>query len=225
MSEGDHRHIPLSQYQALPLPEMQQRAEQFFDLMRRRRSVRAFSERPVDRSIIEKCLLTAGRAPSGANQQPWKFVVVSNPELKRTIRLAAEEEEREFYAGGASEEWLDALKPLATDAEKPFLDHAPYLIVIFSENYGVDDEGNKIKHYYVRDSVGIATGILITAIHNAGLASLTHTPSPMRFLNQILDRPKNETPTMILVVGYPEEGVTVPDIDKKGLDEIAVFKS
>jgi iodotyrosine deiodinase len=225
MNNGEYKHIPLSQYQALPLSEMQQRAEQFFDLMKRRRSVRAFSDRPVDRAIIEKCLLTAGRAPSGANQQPWKFVVVSNPELKRTIRLAAEEEEREFYAGGASEEWLNALKPLATDAEKPFLEHAPYLIVIFSENYGIDAEGNKIKHYYVRDSVGIATGMLITAIHNAGLASLTHTPSPMRFLNQILDRPKNETPTMILVVGYPEEGVTVPDIDKKGLDEIAVFKS
>lgn len=225
MSTTDYKPIPLRQYQEIPAAEMQKRADDFFGLMKKRRSVRAFSDRPVEREIIERCLLTAGRAPSGANQQPWKFVVVTNPELKRTIRLAAEEEEREFYAGGASEEWLDALKHLATDAEKPFLEQAPYLIVIFSENYGVDDQGNKIKHYYVRDSVGIATGMLITAIHNAGLASLTHTPSPMRFLNEILDRPKNETPTMILVVGYPEEGVTVPDIEKKSLEEIAVFKT
>ncbi|MCW8943635.1 MAG: nitroreductase family protein [Sedimenticola sp.] len=224
MSEQAYNAIPLTQYQVLTPAEMKKRTDDFFALMKKRRSVRAFSDQPVDRNIIEKCLLTAGRAPSGANQQPWKFVVVSNPELKRTIRLAAEEEEREFYAGGASEEWLDALKPLATDAEKPFLEHAPYLIVIFSENYGIDEQGNKIKHYYVRDSVGIATGMLITAIHNAGLVSLTHTPSPMRFLNQILDRPKNETPTMILVVGYPEEGVTVPDIEKKSLDQIALFK-
>ncbi len=223
MSEQAYNAIPLTQYQVLTPAEMKKRTEDFFALMKKRRSVRAFSDQPVDRNIIEKCLLTAGRAPSGANQQPWKFVVVSNPELKRTIRLAAEEEEREFYAGGASEEWLDALKPLATDAEKPFLEHAPYLIVIFSENYGIDEQGKKIKHYYVRDSVGIATGMLITAIHNAGLVSLTHTPSPMRFLNQILDRPKNETPTMILVVGYPEEGVTVPDIEKKSLDQIALF--
>ncbi|MCW8890904.1 MAG: nitroreductase family protein [Sedimenticola sp.] len=224
MSDQTYKAIPLDHYQPLPPSEMQQRADEFFVQMKKRRSVRAFSDRQVPRAVIETCLLTAGRAPSGANQQPWKFVVVSNPELKRTIRLAAEAEERAFYAGGASEAWLDALKPLATDAEKPFLEHAPYLIVIFSENYGLDEQGNKIKHYYVRDSVGIATGLLITAIHNAGLVSLTHTPSPMRFLNKLLDRPKNETPTMILVVGYPEEGVTVPAIEKKSLEEIAIFK-
>ncbi|PLX62477.1 nitroreductase family protein [Sedimenticola selenatireducens] len=223
MTDHLYRQVPL-EFIELPPSKMQQRADEFLEFMKRRRSIRAFSDRPVDRKVIEQCLRTAGRAPSGANQQPWKFVVVSDPELKRTIRLAAEEEEREFYSGGASEEWLDALKPLATNAEKPFLEYAPYLIVIFSENYGIDEAGKKIKHYYVRDSVGIATGMLITAIHNAGLASLTHTPSPMRFLNQILDRPKNETPTMILVVGYPEAGVGVPDIEKKSLDEIAVFK-
>lgn len=223
MTDHRYKQVPLA-FIELPPDEMRQRAEGFFELMKRRRSVRAFSDRPVDRQVIEQCLLTAGRAPSGANQQPWKFVVVSNPELKRTIRLAAEAEEHEFYSGGASEEWIDALKPLATNAEKPFLEYAPYLIVIFSENYGVDEASKKVKHYYVRDSVGIATGMLITAIHNAGLASLTHTPSPMRFLNRILDRPKNETPTMILVVGYPEEGTRVPDIEKKSLDQIAVFK-
>lgn len=225
MSDDSHQPIPLDQYQEYSATEMQQRADCFLEQMKRRRSVRAFSDRPVDRKIIETCLLAAGRAPSGANQQPWKFVVVSNPALKRHIRLAAEEEERVFYQGGASEEWLDALKPLATDAEKPFLERAPYLIVIFSQNYAIDADGNRIKHYYVRDSVGIATGMLITAIHNAGLASLTHTPSPMRFLNQILERPKNETPTMILVVGYPEEGATVPAIEKKALDQIVVFKA
>ena len=223
MTDHLYRQVPL-EFIELPPSKMRQRADEFLEFMKRRRSIRSFSDRPVDRKVIEQCLRTAGRAPSGANQQPWKFVVVSDPGLKRTIRLAAEEEEREFYSGGASEEWLDALKPLATNAEKPFLEYAPYLIVIFSENYGIDEAGKKIKHYYVRDSVGIATGMLITAIHNAGLASLTHTPSPMRFLNQILDRPKNETPTMILVVGYPEAGVRVPDIEKKSLDEIAVFK-
>jgi len=223
MTDHLYKQIPL-EFIELPPSKMQQRADEFFELMKRRRSIRAFSDRPVDRQVIEQCLLTAGRAPSGANQQPWKFVVVGDPELKRTIRLAAEAEEREFYSGGASEEWIDALRPLATNAEKPFLEHAPYLIVIFSENYGMNEVGKKVKHYYVRDSVGIATGMLITAVHNAGLASLTHTPSPMRFLNRILDRPKNETPTMILVVGYPEEGVRVPDIEKKSLDDIAVFK-
>ena len=224
MSDADDAQIPLPGYREYPPEEMLERAKSFFDQMKRRRSVRSFSSRPVDRQVIEECLLTAGRAPSGANQQPWTFVVVSNAKIKQTIRLAAEEEEREFYAGGASDEWLDALKPLATDAEKPFLEIAPYLIVIFCQNYGIDDEGNKVKHYYVRDSVGIASGILITALHNVGLACLTHTPSPMRFLNKILDRPKNETPTMILVVGYPEEGVQVPKISKKALEEIAVFK-
>ena len=224
MSDSEYKHIPLTGYQEYPPEEMLQRARAFHEEMKHRRTVRDFSDRPVDRKVIEECLLAAGRAPSGANQQPWQFVVVTDPEIKHTIRLAAEEEEREFYDGGAGDEWLDALKPLATDAEKPFLEIAPYLIVIFRENYGIDEDGNKIKHYYVRDSVGIATGMLITALHKAGLATLTHTPSPMRFLNDILDRPKNEIPTMILVAGYPKEGVLVPDIEKKSLGEIATFK-
>lgn len=224
MSESEYKHIPLAGYQEYPPEEMLERAQAFHEDMKRRRTIRDFSDRPVDRKIIEECILTAGRAPCGANQQAWHFVVVTDPELKHTIRIEAEKEEREFYEGGAGDEWLDALKPLATDADKPFLERAPYLIVIFRENYGLDEDGNKIKHYYVRDSVGIATGMLITAVHNAGLASLTHTPSPMRFLNEILDRPKNELPTMILVVGYPEEDVLVPDITKKSLDEIATFK-
>ena len=219
----DYPQIPLPAYREYPVEDMLERSRIFRQQMSNRRSVRSFSDRPVDRRIIENCLLAAGSAPSGANQQPWRFVVVSNPGIKRRIRLGAEAEERKFYAGAASDEWLSALKPLATGAEKPFLETAPYLIVIFRENYRLDESGNKIKHYYVRDSVGIATGILITAIHNAGLVSLTHTPSPMQFLNQILGRPRNETPTMILVVGYPAEGTRVPAIQRKTLDEIALF--
>ncbi|KAA3628931.1 MAG: nitroreductase family protein [Proteobacteria bacterium] len=202
---------------------MLERAEQFYRAVKRRRSVRDFSDRPVDRRVIEQCLLAAGTAPSGANMQPWTFVVVSDPAVKRRIRHAAEEEERKFYAGAASEEWLEALAPLGTDADKPFLDQAPYLIVIFRQKWGVDGDGNKIKHYYVHDSVGIATGILITALHNAGLATLTHTPSPMNFLGEVLERPGNESATMIVVVGYPQQGTRVPKISKKSLDEIAVF--
>ncbi len=216
--------IPLPAYQEYSPEEMIRRSRAFLQQMSNRRSVRTFSDRPVDREIIENCLLTAGSAPSGANQQPWKFVVVTDHAIKRRIRLAAEEEERQFYAGSASEEWLSVLKPLDTGPQKPFLETAPYLIVIFRENYALDDMGNKIKHYYVRDSVGIATGMLITAIHHAGLVSLTHTPSPMQFLNRILDRPKNETPTMILVVGYPADGTMVPSIEKKKLDDIAIFR-
>lgn len=215
--------VPLPAYHEYPVEDMLSRSSAFLRQMSGRRSVRSFSDREVDREVIENCLLAAGTAPSGANQQPWKFVVVTDQAIKRRIRLAAEEEERRFYSESASEAWLSALKPLATGPQKPFLETAPYLIVIFRENYGVDDLGNKIKHYYVRDSVGIATGFLITAIHTAGLVSLTHTPSPMQFLNQILERPKNETPTMILVVGYPAEGVMVPSIQKKKLDDIATF--
>lgn len=223
MNDDKYPQIPLSSYREYPLREMLNRSEAFLQQMRGRRSVREFSDRPVDRGVIENCLLAAGSAPSGANQQPWKFVVVADLDIKHRIRLAAEEEERRFYSESASDEWLSALKPLATGPQKPFLETAPYLIVIFRENYGLDDKGNKIKHYYVRDSVGIATGILITAIHNVGLVSLTHTPSPMQFLNQILQRPKNETPTMILVVGYPADKVRVPSIQKKALDDIATF--
>jgi nitroreductase len=215
--------IPHTDYKEYTVEEMRQRARSFYEDMKRRRTVRDFSDRPVPREVIENCLLTAGTAPNGANKQPWHFTVVSDPEVKKEIRKAAEEEEREFYQNRATDEWLEALAPLGTDADKPFLEEAPYLIAIFSESYGIKENGEKETHYYVKESVGIATGMLITAIHNVGLASLTHTPSPMGFLNKILDRPDNERPFLLLVVGYPKEGVKVPDITKKSLDEIASF--
>ena len=215
--------IPLPQYHELTEDEMKQRSAAFYADMRRRRTVRDFTARPVPQEIIETCLLAAGTAPNGANMQPWHFVVVSSPAIKRQIREAAEAEEREFYSGRAPEEWLDALAPLGTDASKPFLEIAPYLIVVFAQNYGQLPDGKKIKHYYVTESVGIATGVLITAIHQAGLVSLTHTPSPMNFLSTILNRPPNERPFLILAVGYPAAGVRVPAITKKTLDEIATF--
>ncbi|MGH7599639.1 MAG: nitroreductase family protein, partial [bacterium] len=173
--------------------------------------------------VIEDCLLTAGSAPSGANLQPWHFVVVSESAIKRLIREAAEKEEREFYHGRAPQEWLEALAPLGTDEHKPYLETAPYLIVIFAQSYGLLPDGRKVKNYYVTESVGIATGMLITAIHHAGLVSLTHTPNPMGFLNQALGRPENERPIMILVVGYPADDAVVPEIGKKSLQEIATF--
>jgi nitroreductase len=214
----------VSGYRAVDPEEMKQRAEAFRDRMRLRRTVRQFADRPVPREVIDDCIRAAATAPSGANQQPWHFVVVADPELKREIRLGAEEEERAFYHGKAPQEWLDALAPLGTDEHKPFLETAPYLIAIFAESYGELPDGQKVKHYYVQESVGIATGILIAAVHNAGLVSLTHTPSPMRFLNQILDRPVRERPFLILVVGYPADDATVPRITKKALDEIATSK-
>ncbi|GMR13343.1 MAG: nitroreductase family protein [Gemmatimonadota bacterium] len=220
-SEG--RFIPLPAYEERPVDEMRDRARAFYDEMRNRRTVRHFSDRTVPRDIIESCLLTAGTAPNGANRQPWHFVVVSDAGVKRRIRLAAEEEEEAFYSGRAPDEWVEVLAPLGTDARKPFLERAPYLIVIFAESYAVGEEGDHTKNYYVTESVGIATGMLITAIHRAGLVSLTHTPSPMAFLNEILGRPKNERPFLILVVGYPEEDAEVPDITKKSLGEIATF--
>jgi iodotyrosine deiodinase len=199
------------------------RAVAFRDLMRTRRTVRHFSDRPVARDVIEQCVLTAGGAPSGANLQPWHFVIVGDPAVKRRIREAAEAEEREFYANRAPREWLDALAPLGTDADKPFLETAPWLIAIFSQSYGLLPDGRKVKNYYVPESVGIATGMLITAIHYAGLVSLTHTPSPMGFLNTILGRPANEKPFLLLVVGHPADNAMVPDIVKKDLAEIATF--
>jgi nitroreductase len=215
--------VPLSAYREYPPEEMLQRARVFRAEMRRRRSVRQFSDRPVSRAIIEECLRTAGSAPSGANLQPWHFVVVSDSALKHRIREAAEEEERAFYDSRATQEWLDALAPLGTDAQKPFLETAPYLIVIFAQSYTVLPDGQQRKHYYVQESVGIATGMLITALHHAGLATLTHTPSPMRFLNDILERPANERPFLVLVVGYPAEEARVPRITKKELNEIVTF--
>ncbi len=217
------RVVPLTSYCECPPQQMKERAAAFRADMQRRRSVREFSSRPVAREVIEECLLAAGSAPSGANMQPWSFVVVGDPAVKRRIREAAEEAEREFYHAKAPDEWIEALSPLGTNEQKPFLEAAPYLIVIFAQTYGVLPGGLKRKHYYVRNSVGIATGILIAAIHNAGLVCLPYTPSRMDFLNRILARPENEQPFLILVVGYPAEGAMVPDISKKPLDEIARF--
>lgn len=214
---------PLSSYMEYPVDEMKQRASSFRKEMQRRRTVRQFSDRPVLREIIEECLLAAGTAPNGANLQPWHFVVVSDPKVKHEIRLAAEEEEKEFYNRRAPQEWLDALAPLGTDENKPFLEIAPYLIVIFGKNHSELPDGRKVKNYYVNESVGIATGILITAIHNAGLVSLTHTPSPMGFLNNILNVPSDEKPFLLLITGYPAEDAEVPVIQKKSLQEIVTF--
>ena len=213
----------LPDYREYPIQEMARRAAEFYAELRRRRSVRHFSERAVPRAVIEDCLRAAGSAPSGANMQPWTFVAVSDPAVKRRIREGAEEQERALYERRASEEWLDALAPLGTDAHKPFLEQAPYLIAVFCQRYALAKDGSPIKHYYVTESVGIATGMLVAAIHHAGLAALTYTPSPMRFLGAILERPPNERPFLLLAVGYPAEDATVPDIKKKPLDEIAVF--
>lgn len=221
MKTGEHQ--PYSDYQEYPVAEMQRRADEFLAEIRRRRSVRAFSDRPVPRTIIEAALLAAGTAPNGANLQPWHFVVVSDPAVKQRIRSAAEEEERAFYRERAPQEWLDTLAPLGTDEHKPFLESAPYLIAIFAQPYGFDDAGRKVKHYYVTESVGIATGFLIAALHHAGLATLTHTPSPMGFLNAILGRPEHERPFLLLVVGYPAPDVQVPVITKKPLAALATF--
>lgn len=212
-------------YQEFPIEEMRERAKAFYANIKRRRTIRDFSDRPVPRDLIETCLLAAGTAPSGANLQPWQFVVISDPDIKHKIREAAEEEEREFYNGRAPEEWLEALAPLGTDANKEFLTIAPYLIAVFAKSYDVLPSGKKVKNYYVTESVGLATGTLITALHEAGLASLTHTPSPMGFLNEVLNRPKNERPLMLLVVGYPADDCQVPvkAMEKKQLEQIATF--
>ena len=216
----DYPTVPLDQYREYPVDEMRARVEEFYADIDRRRTVREFADKPVPRDIIETAIRATGTAPSGANLQPWHFVVVSGAETKRRIREAAEVEEREFYEHRASAEWLAALEPLGTDSDKPFLETAPYLIAIFLQKYGHLEDGRKVKQYYATESVGLATGLLIAAVHHAGLASLTHTPSPMGFLNEILDRPKNETPFLLLVVGYPEEGCEVPDIERKSVDEI-----
>ena len=215
--------VPLPAYQGYSIEEMKRHAAEFYSEIRRRRTVREYSNRPVPREVIEDCLRAAGTAPSGANMQPWHFVVVGDAAIKQKIRVEAEKEEYDFYHNKAPQEWLDALAPLGTNEDKPFLETAPYLIVIFAQSYGVLPDGRKMKHYYAQESVGIATGILITAIHQAGLVSLTHTPNPMRFLNDVLDRPSHERPFLILVVGYPAEDATVPSISKKPLEEIATF--
>ncbi len=206
-----------------PPDEMRARAYEFYEKMKRRRSVRDFSVTVPPREVLEHCLLTAGTAPNGANLQPWHFVVVSDPAVKAEIRKAAEAEEKAFYGGRAPDDWLEALAPLGTDANKPFLETAPYLIAVFAQTYGLREDGRKVKHYYATESVGIATGLLVTALHHAGLACLTHTPSPMGFLNTILNRPPNERPFVLLVVGYPADGAQVPRITKKTLSQLATF--
>jgi iodotyrosine deiodinase len=215
--------VPLLNYREYPIEEMRRRLNDFYTDIDRRRTVRDFSDRPVPRDIIETALKAASTAPSGANLQPWHFAVVSGPATKRKIRLAAEAEEREFYTHRASEEWLAALQPLGTDDQKPFLETAPYLIAVFLQKFGELPDGRKVKHYYPAESTGLAAGMLITALHTAGLATLTHTPSPMKFLNEILGRPKSERPFLLLVVGYPADDARVPDIKRKSLEEFASF--
>lgn len=213
-------HIPLD-YTELRETEMQERADAFYELMRRRRSVRSFSDRPVSRHLIERAIQTAGTAPSGAHRQPWRFVAVDDPEIKHRIRVAAEEEEYASYHGRMSDEWLEALAPLGTDWRKPFLEVAPWIVVCFAESFGYDEAGRRVKNYYVQESCGIACGFFIAALHHMGLATLTHTPSPMRFLNEILGRPDNERPYILFPVGYPAADATVPDLQRKPLEEVA----
>ncbi len=213
------KFVPLSTHREYPADEMIERAAEFYLEVSRRRTVREFSSRPVDRTIIDNCLRAAGTAPSGANLQPWHFVIVTDPDIKQQIRKAAEAEERDFYEHRAPREWLEALEPLGTDSNKPFLETAPVLIAIFVQNSGTRPNGTPIKHYYAVESVGLASGILITGLHHSGLATLTHTPSPMRFLNEILGRPANERPFLLLVVGYPADNAEVPDIGRKSLND------
>lgn len=214
-----YRPIPLK-FESYAAEEMRRRADDFYELMQRRRSVRDFSDRGVDRYLIERAIATAGTAPSGAHRQSWRFVAIDDPDIKKEIREAAEEEERKSYQNRMSAEWLEALRPLGTDWRKPFLETAPWLIVCFAERYGVDAEGQRRKNYYVQESCGIACGLFIAALHHMGLATLTHTPSPMRFLNEILDRPDNEHPYILFPVGYPADDAEVPDLSRKSVDEI-----
>ena len=210
-------------FNELSISEMQSRAQSFLARMSTRRTVRDFSDRSVPKEIIEQALATAGSAPSGANRQPWHFAVAGTNEAKRRIRIGAEEEEHEFYNRRAPKEWLDALKPFGTDERKPFLEIAPWIITVFAKKIELDEDNQKQKNYYVTESVCIATGLLIAALHNAGLATLTHTPSPMKFLNEIFDRPVSEKPLMLVVTGYPSEGVKVPSIKRKSLEQISSF--
>lgn len=214
--------IPL-EYSEKNSDDMVLKSQNFYQEMKRRRTIRDFSDRPVPEEVIQNAIRVAGTAPNGANLQPWHFVVVSNREIKKKIREAAEEEERAFYRQRATKEWLQALEHLGTDENKPFLEMAPYLIVVFLKKFTFDDNDNKIKNYYPLESVGIATGMLITALHLSGLVTLTHTPSPMGFLNKVLDRPSNEKPFLILVAGYPAKDAKVPKISKYDLEDIATF--
>jgi iodotyrosine deiodinase len=215
------RFVPL-RFGRLAADEQVARSRAFLEEMRQRRTVRAFSRKSVPYELVENAIATAGTAPSGAHQQPWTFVVVSDPALKRRMREAAEEEERRSYEGRMSDEWLEALRPLGTDWRKPHIEEAPYVVVVFEQAYGRRPDGTKIKHYYVKESVGIAVGLLLASLHRAGLATLTHTPSPMGFLRDLLERPNNERPYVLVPVGYPAEDCTVPDLERKPLDEILI---
>ncbi|MFT4629590.1 MAG: iodotyrosine deiodinase [Arenicella sp.] len=212
--------IPLN-FKPLSDQRMLQESEQFYQNIKRRRTVRDFSEQSVDRAVVENAVRAAGTAPSGAHKQPWHFAIIANPAVKKIIRIAAEGEEREFYEGKAPQAWLDDLKVFETNAQKSFLETAPYLIAVFLERNTIDADGTKHKNYYMPESVGIATGMLLTALHTSGLATLTHTPSPMKFLNEILGRPSNEKPYMLIVTGHPAQNATVPDITRKPFDKIA----
>jgi nitroreductase len=203
--------------------ELIERSKEFYTMMQKRRTVRDFSARPVPRELIEHCLSAAGTAPSGANLQPWHFVAISDPDVKREIRIAAEAEEKEFYEHRAPKAWLEALAPLGTDWHKPFLETAPWLVAVFAQPFRILSDGTRSPTYYAIESVGIATGILVTAVHSCGLASLTHTPSPMGFLNRILKRPSHEKPFLLLVVGHPAQDARVPDISRKPLAKISSF--
>jgi iodotyrosine deiodinase len=222
-NQGSPQFVPLTTYRSYPQNEMETRAQEFYEELARRKTIREFSSEPVSRKVIEQCILAAGTAPSGANHQPWHFAVISDPSLKARIRVEAEIEEREFYDRRAPQEWKDALAPLGTDTNKPFLEIAPYLIAIFGQKNTLMDDGTTVKNYYVPESVSIATGFLIAALHHAGLATLTHTPSPMGFLNELLGRPDNEKPYILLVVGHPADDCKVPNIRKKSLSDIASF--
>ncbi len=219
-------YTSLTGYSEYSEDEMFMRAQGVLQVLNSRRTIRDFSDTPVPQKIIETCIAAAGTAPSGANHQPWHFVAISNPEIKRKIRMAAEEEEKAFYAGKASDEWLDALGPLGTDPDKPFLETAPWLIAVFAQRRGGVEVGMDKKNYYITESVGIATGMLITALHSAGLGTLTHTPAPMGFLTDICERPKTEKPFVLMVVGYPAKNATVPKhaLIKKSIQDISTFK-
>ena len=219
---SDEAFIPY-QPERLALETMHERARQFHELMESRRSVRFFSDEDVPRELIERAIMTASSAPSGAHRQPWRFVAVSDPAIKREIRLAAEEEERISYAERMPADWLEAVKPMGTNWQKPYLETVPWLVVVFEQQHGLADDGSMIKNYYVKESVGIACGLLIAALHNMGLATLTHTPSPMKFLSDILGRPKNEKPYILFPIGYPTGDATVPDLQRKSLDEVAAW--
>tara|TARA_B100000676_G_C18054753_1_gene833659 strand:+ start:1371 stop:2039 length:669 start_codon:yes stop_codon:yes gene_type:complete len=213
--------IPLDGYEKLTDAEMLERSQEFYDSMKYRRTVRDYSDKLFPREIIDRCIRSAGTAPSGANMQPWHFAVMETGHVRTQLRRAVENEEKKFYESRASDEWLNALAPIGTNSNKPFLENAPYVIGVFVQNFGISSDGQKVKHYYATESVGIATGILITSLHYSGIATLTHTPSPMGFLNDIFQRPNNERPFLLLVVGCPSDKALVPKIDRRSLESIS----